>query len=98
MKIKKPPVLGESAWEVEWCYELPTVEGCNDADIDRAKFSRSMVKSKEAAMELAKKVYPLDKFGAVKITPMEYRDDIGEGIAALFDWAAAGDSIEYSGD
>ena len=94
----KRPELGQTGFEVDWCYELPLIDGSTDADMDNQKRHVVVCPTMEKAMELAKKVYPLDKFGAVLITPVEYKDPYGDGIWQTYTWECIGDPIEYSGD
>ena len=78
-------------WEVEWCTELPCVEGTNDADIDRAKYQRADYPTKSEAMKVAKRVLRFDQFGSVRVTqfhseryepdcPATYREYDGDSI------------------
>jgi hypothetical protein len=100
-KTPKNPTLGDEAWKVEWCYELPSVEGTSDADIDRAKYKYRIFMCREMAEKFARICYPDDKFGAVHIYPVTFEDPHADtkyaGIRSQFRWAETGDAIEYSG-
>ncbi len=84
------PKLGDSGWEVEWCYELPLDE-LGDADIDAAKYKRRFFKSIELARIYASVILPQDNFGSLLITPftVELAED---------EYPNAGTRIEYTGD
>ena len=91
------PQLGDRMFEVEWCTKIPRDEN-GDADLDRATYRIGMVATREAALALAKKVYPQDQFGCVAVTEMEYSDELGDGVPATFLWLAVADSQHYSGE
>ena len=61
---------GDTGYEVEWCCDLPTYpDDPNTIDTDNAKYVRRDFRTKEDAYAYAKKVFPKDKGGAVRITP-----------------------------
>jgi hypothetical protein len=62
------PRIGDSGWEVEWCVDVPKIEGTDDIDMDQADYRFADFTTKEEAMEFAKAVYPQDFFGSVRIT------------------------------
>ena len=69
--------------------------------MDRARFSTLIISEPERVIEEARKVYPMDKFGAVRITPVIFTDPYGENIPRTFEWEAASDwdsCLEYSGE
>lgn len=102
MAIKLNPTrsrrLGERGFEVEWCDLLPMIEGTNppEADMDKARWRRKLFKTKDEAIAFAKQVLPEDKFGSVRVTPVEWQDPIGENLWPTFCWEYIGDSIEIS--
>ncbi len=97
MKSKNNP--GDIAFEVEWCPVLPLFED-GSADIDHAQYKREYSKTESGAEVIARRVYPLDKFGAVRITKVEWRDQHeGTKYAGLqFRWEVISDTKEYTGD
>ena len=97
-ETKKRPELGDRAFEVEWCIEIPNYPDSEDRDIDNAKYRRRIVATKDDALSLAKEVYPQDQFGAVTVTPVEFIDPYEENIPKTFRWDYCGDSLHYSGD
>lgn len=91
------PRLGDRAFEVEWCYELPLDE-FGDANLDCAKQAVRYVPTHEEALAVAKKVFPKDQFGSVRITPVEYTDPFGDRVPSTYLWEAHGESEFYDGD
>lgn len=91
---------GDEGFEVEWCWELPLIEGTTDADMDGAKWKRSYHKTLSDAMAMAQRQLPNDKFGAVEITPVRWEDQYPETDmeGRCYRWEPTGQSIEYSGD
>lgn len=96
-----PARLGVDAFEVEWCSDLPD-DGCGGADMDAAKYQRRYLRERQFAEKFARIVFPKDKFGAVRITPVRLTDPHEgtqyAGIRSQFEWTPTGDSFEYSGE
>jgi hypothetical protein len=84
------PKLGDSGWEVEWCADVPRIEGTDDLDIDQADYRFADFKAKEEAMAFAKEIFPRDFFGSVRITPFR--------IEPLSDEWPYGATREYTAD
>lgn len=96
MKVKRKE--GDRAFEVEWCDHIPVFEdGCHD--MDNAHFNCLFFKTKKKALEFAKRILPKDKFGAVMITPVEWRDQYPNTLFKgwLFEWEYIGESEEFTG-
>ena len=68
---RKRPVIGDRAWRVEWCADLP-VDAAGDSDTDMADNRCEVWLTKPAAQKRATEVLPLDVFGQVSITPVEF--------------------------
>lgn len=71
MKIVERPRVGDQAWHVDWCANIPLDE-FGDADIDRADDRCEVVPSRSEAERRAAEVLPRDAFGQVSITPVEF--------------------------
>lgn len=70
--------VGDTGWEVEWCYECTPDPDCpDDHCADNDKYRQRRFRTKEQALECAKKVFPHDKHGYVTLTPfvVEYIDE-----------------------
>lgn len=91
------PKLGDTAFEVETCVSIPLNE-FGDSDLDRAVNRRYIVATKDAALEMAKRLLPKDAFGSVVVTPIEFVDPYGDGMPSTFAWEPVGDSLHYSGE
>jgi hypothetical protein len=91
------PKLGDKAYEVEWCIHCP-LDCAGEALLDCAVYKTAVVKTIQEARNKAKEVYPLDWFGSVRITSVQWSDQFGDGLAWLFGWEYFGDSEYYSGD
>lgn len=93
--------LGDEAFEVEWCSDLPS-DGYGGVDMDQAKYNSRVFKSKQWAETFARIVYPKDKFGGVRLTRViledPYADTKYAGIRSQFQWEPVGDPWEYSGE
>lgn len=65
--------LGEKGYEVEWCYEIAFVDGNPEYGIepDKCKYAFRDFPNRGLARAFAKKIFPKDQFGAVRITPFE---------------------------
>lgn len=77
--MKKTWRVGDSGWEVEWCYELAFYDDDpgGDVDRDRCKERRRWFRVEEEARKYAREVaYPqaVGTFGTVAVTPfvLEY--------------------------
>ncbi len=55
-------------WEVEWCANVPKDEDGENL-LDDADYRIKDFLTREAAIKFAKKIFPKDWFGGVKITP-----------------------------
>ena len=62
--------LGDSGYEVEWCSHIPELYP-GEADHDNAVCHFEDFRTLEEAKAFAKKVYPQDQYGSVRITPFE---------------------------
>jgi len=91
------PQLGERAFEVEWCSEIPIDPVTQDRNLDAAVYHVKICRTAEEALAFAKTVYPQDQFGSVAITPVELQDPYGRDIRRTFAWEYVGDSIHYDG-
>jgi len=89
---------GEEGFEVEWCYDLPLVPGTSDAEVDKAAFRSKVVRTEKDARMLANWTLKLDKFGAVRVTPVRLVDPHeGTEYAGLkLEWEHTGDGFEVS--
>jgi hypothetical protein len=94
------PKLGDEAYKVEWCCELPLEADGKTAIIDAAKYYRRLFPSLKLAEVFARKILPKDKFGSVLIYPVRFTDPHYDsefaGIRSEFCWEATGDAIEVS--
>ena len=81
--------LGDSGWEVEWCESIPLDEN-GDALMDELPMQCRNFLDKESAIKFAKKIYPKDAFGSVRITPFT--------IEPLSDTWPYGRHMEYTAD
>lgn len=63
-----------STFEVEWVTHIPLDE-FGDRDIDNATHKYHVLRTKDEAIDYARKVYPQDKFGAVMISEMKYDEE-----------------------
>lgn len=93
------PKLGDEAWKVEWCYELPLVSGTKDADVDAAKYRSKIFTSKQFAERYGRMCAPHDQFGGPLIYPVRFVDpwdDVPEvaGQQRHFRWEESGDPCE----
>lgn len=73
-KPSLPPL--DRGWEVEWCSHIPRVkddEGndTEEADLDGASIHACDFLTLTVARAFAKKVFPEDQFGCVRITQFE---------------------------
>lgn len=75
--------VGQRGFSVEYCASVPRNES-GDADLDRAVYFERFFKSHGAAMRYAKKVYPKDVFGCVRIASANFVDKYDDGI--VFEW------------
>jgi hypothetical protein len=57
----------DKGWEVEWCTHIPVLP-CGDSDIDNATLKHKDFATEAEAFEFARKVFPQDKFGCVRVT------------------------------
>lgn len=89
--------LGDHAYEVEWCTNLP-VDEFGDSDLDAAEYVHVICPTRKAADAKAREVYPQDQFGAVRITEVELVDPYGERIRRTYVWEAIGHSDHYEGE
>lgn len=97
--LKRPErLLGYRAFEVEWCTKIPIDPETGEGDMDGCEYARRFVGTIDEALAEAKEVYPLDKFGVVTVTEVEWIDPYEERIAALYRWDYVGDSRHYSGE
>jgi hypothetical protein len=97
VKTAKQLPLGTRAWEVEWCDRCDKDEG-GDTDLDSAHYITRIFISRDAADAYAEKVFPVDVFGCVAITPVELTDPYGDDIHSTFIWEACGESYWYEGE
>lgn len=99
--MKPKAKLGDEAWEVEWCDNLP-LNGAGEGLLDKAHYVRRYAGTLREAMQAAKKVYPQDQFGAVRITLVRWIDPHADtedaGRSSQFRWEPIADPIEYSGE
>ena len=58
-------------WEVEWCSEVPLVDGENDLDAADMRYRDFPLDKKEEAMAFAKEKLEIDYFGSVRINEFE---------------------------
>ncbi len=92
--------VGDTAWEVEWLSFL-FVDENGDSDPDRSTYSTAMFKTKEAADDFARKIYPESKSGSVAITPMQfmpYDEEDAYEMPYVGLWEATGDSDYFEGE
>lgn len=92
--------VGDEAWEVEWCSDVPKDEN-GDSISDRAVMHVRTFKTKAAALKCAREAFPKDFFGSVAITPvrfMPYDEDDAERYPTVGYWEACGETEHYEGD
>ena len=65
------PRVGDVAWEVDWCASIPLDE-FGDSDLDGADHRSEGYGNRTAAVERGKCVLPLDAFGVVRITLVQF--------------------------
>jgi hypothetical protein len=87
--------FGQRAFEVEWCNNLPFDE-CGDGDFDHADCVSKVFRTKESALDYARKVFPLDVFGSVSIREVEYTQ-YEPGFPGGY-WDAIGNPEEFDGN
>ena len=91
------PRHGDTCWEVEWCSHIPLNE-FGDGDLDRCVMHVKSYKWEQRAREYAKRVFPQDAFGSVRITPMEFVAYApGDPLTVGF-WEATGESTFEEGE
>lgn len=63
-------------YEVQWCSNLPMIEGTTDADIDKAEYTMRDFDTQAEAVALAKQIIidRLDAFGAVIVTEFQMEE------------------------
>ena len=83
--------LGDRAFEVEWCSDIPRDE-FGDMLPDAATYHCRILRSREAAERIAREVLPRDAFGSVRITPVVRVDPFGDRIPATYLWEPCGES------
>ena len=91
------PKVGDRAWQVDWCAGVPTDEN-GDSNMDAADDRCETYATREASEKRAKEVLPLDFFGCVKVTPVEfvaYDEDDAMAYPHAGFWEAAGESLEF---
>jgi|SRR6185312_3285212 len=105
--MKTKPKIGDSAWFIEWCYELGFHDDEQEyVDRDACKNRRRKVDTKEQAYALAKEVWTKDdianKLGCVEIWPATFRTWGDDEDAELYPsegfWDADSESDYYEGD
>lgn len=84
--------LGTRAYEVEWCSDLGPVNEFGETELDSWVYERRICATRESAMDLAKKLLPLDKVGAVAVTEVEYADPYGDNLPHTFRWEYVGET------
>lgn len=91
--------VGDVAWEVDWCSEIPVNE-FGDGDHDGAVRHVRRFKSRDAAMKYAAEVYPKDAYGSVIVTQQRF-EPYDERDAKRYPWVGfwdcVGDSEYYEG-
>jgi len=91
--------VGDVAWEVEWCSEIPKTE-FGDDDIDGAVRHKRYFRTRDAAMKYAAYVFPEDKVGSVMVTKMEfkaYNEDDSLRYPTVGFWEEIADAEHYEG-
>jgi hypothetical protein len=83
------PKIGDRGYEVEWIIDLPQDEH-GDTDFDAATYRDCILKTHEAALAHAKKVFPTAVSGYVVITPVEFSD--------IYEWEHHGPVEYYEGE
>lgn len=100
-KTKRRPRVGDTAWHVDWCADLPWDPETESCDIDRADYRTEVYWSQAAAEKRAKAVLPKDAFGSVKVTPVELQAyDAADAIRYphVGFWEPIGDSEYFEND
>jgi len=66
---------GDLLYEVEWCTDMPQDEN-GDVDFYECTYDQEYLKTQEEAIAFAKKIFPKDLVGEVKIRPgyLELKD------------------------
>lgn len=90
-------VIGDKAWMIEYCTDLPCVRGTRYADLDKAIYKRFVYPTREEAIFEAVKSSPLDCFRKVQYWEVQLIDPHSKGIRSTFKWEIIGDVYEYSG-
>ena len=100
MQTQRRWLVGDKAWQVEWCAEIPRTKD-GDADLDAAKEHRKLFASREDALTYAREVFPRDAFGSVRITPVEkfpYDDAHANSHPYVGFWETTGDTEHFEGE
>jgi hypothetical protein len=87
------PQLGDTAFEVEWCTDLPVNE-YGDCEPDLATYKVRYCTTLEVARATARRVLSEAVCGDVRITPVTLTDPFGDNVRRTFLWEPSGDS-EY---
>lgn len=93
---QKRPRVGDEAYEVEWCANMPLDEN-GDCDFDAAEYHAEMLRTHTAAHNRAKEVLPLSCHGVAMVMPMRfaaYDDEDAHLRPHVGFWEATGDA-EY---
>jgi hypothetical protein len=93
---RKRPSVGDRAFAVDWCAAIPLDEN-GDADMDRADDRCEHFATEEAAARRVAEVLPLDAFGVVQVTPVEFvpYDDDAERFPHAGFWQATGETVNH---
>ena len=88
------PQVGDRKWAVDWTASIPKDE-YGDSDLDNADERCERYASRELAIARAKAVLPLDAFGCVTVTAVEfvpYDEDLAANFPHAGYWEAASQS------
>jgi hypothetical protein len=87
--------IGQELWEVEWCSQLAYDQG-GDLRPDGCTYSVRRLPTKNQAESFARHIYPQDRLGSVRITPVRAVDQLGMGRVTGYE--ASGLSEFYEGE
>ena len=70
--MKTRPTVGDKAWEVDWCKDVPVNKTTGDAEHDKADNRLAYFTNLDEAEKYGVKIFHEDFFGVVRITPVAF--------------------------
>ena len=96
---QRQPRVGDRAWHVDWCAGIPLDPETGDGDLDNADYRTETFWLEPDANERARKVLPLDAFGSVSVTAVEflaYDDDDAACYPHVGFWEPIGEPEDFN--